>query len=199
MSLVRSIRRPVGTALRLLRSADERRDLYFELRRRAGGEPDLPAQPIRRVLVVCYGNICRSPFAERLLARACPELEVRSAGFAAGGGDPAEPLAIEVAREFGIDLRDHVATRLDRPGVDWPDLVLGMTGRHRGMVLDRWPDRVERVRLLGDYLEAPPFGLEDPWGHPADVFRSVYQRIALATDRLCDRLVARREASGRPG
>lgn len=195
MSLVTALRRPIGAALRLLRSVDERRDLVWELRRRAGREPALPAAPIRRVLVVCYGNICRSPFAERLLARACPGLEVRSAGFAAGQGDPAEPLAIAVAAEFGIDLADHAAHRLDRATADWADLVVGMTGRHHGMVLDRFPDRVERVRLLGDYLPAAPFGLEDPWGRPAEAFRAVYGRIEAANARLAEQLA---RAADRP-
>lgn len=192
MSFFAPIRRPLGALVRVLRSHDERRDLAWEWRRRITGEPELPA-PIGRVLVVCYGNICRSPFAERLLARACPGLEVRSAGFAAGGGDPAEPQAIEVAAEFGIDLSDHVARRFDRAEADWADLILGMTGRHHGMVVDRWPDRAERVRLLGDALDSPPYGLEDPWGQPAEVFRAVYRRIERATERLVARIEPARD------
>lgn len=195
MSLVRSIRRPLGAALRCLRSADERQDLWWELRRRGTGEPLLPGPRIERVLVVCYGNICRSPFAERLLARACAGLEVRSAGFEAGEGDPAQPDAIRVAAEFGIDLSDHAARRMRREDVDWADLILGMTGRHHAMLHARWPERADRLRLLGDFLSGPPYALEDPWGCPPEIFRAVYRRIERATAGLVGRIGDRGRAA----
>lgn len=170
--------------------------------RRTRGEPELPSPPVRHVLVVCLGNICRSPFAERLLARERPGLVVRSAGFEARDGDPAERNAIEVAREFGIDLRDHAARRLSERDLVWADLVIGMTGRHQGMLRDRWPAYAGKLRLLGDFLEAPPHGLEDPWGETPEVFRAVYGRIEAAAARLAHRLPARSDGSpegpGRP-
>lgn len=196
MSLVRSIRRPFGTALRFLRSPEERQDLWWELRRRRSGEPDLPGPRIERVLVVCFGNICRSPFAERLLARECAGLMVRSAGFEAGEGAPAQPEAIRVAAEFGIDLSDHAARRLLREDVEWADLILGMTGRHHAMLRARWPDRADRLRLLGDYLPQAPYALEDPWGCPPDVFRAVYRRIERAAAGLAERIAERDVAAG---
>lgn len=196
MSLVRSIRRPLGTALRYLRSAEERQDLWWELGRRRAGEPALPGPRIERVLVVCYGNICRSPFAERLLARDGSGLEVRSAGFEAGDGAPAEPEAIRVAAEFGIDLSDHAARRMRREDVEWADLILGMTGRHHAMLRARWPERADRLRLLGDFLPQAPYALADPWGCPPEVFRAVYARIERATAGLVGRIAGQARAAG---
>lgn len=194
------LRRLVAPVWRALRSRDERRDLVWEIRRRLGGEPRLPTGPVERVLVVCYGNICRSPFAERWLARSCPAIEVRSAGFEAGPGVPAEPEAIRVAAEFGVDLTDHAARRMSAEDVAWADLIVGMTGRHVGLVADRWPEGAARVRLLGDYLEVAPYGLEDPWGCPPEAFRAVYSRIVRAGSRLATRLDETRRGSARgPG
>jgi protein-tyrosine phosphatase len=184
MSATASLRRRLAPIARLVRSADERRDQWWELRRRLSGVPSLPETEVRNVLVVCFGNICRSPFAERLLARARPQLVVRSAGFEARNGDPAEPNAIVVAAEFGVDLSDHAAHRIAEVDVAWADLIVGMTGRHHAMLRDRWPAHASKTRLLGDFLEAPPHRLIDPWGCPPEAFRAVYARIVDATGRL---------------
>ena len=60
------------------------------------------------ILVVCVGNICRSPTAERLLQRYHPELKVESAGLGALVGKGADPTAISVAAEpFFIRLSSY--------------------------------------------------------------------------------------------
>lgn len=174
--------------LRAIRSAPERQDLLWEIRRRSRGEPALPFGPIQRVLVFCHGNICRSPLAAHLLATGCPELEVRSGGLEAREGDPAQPGAIRVGAEFGADLERHAAHRLTAVDVAWADLIVGMTGRHSASIRACCPAQCGKVRLLGDFLPGPPFALEDPWGQPDDCFRSVFTRIALANRRLVERL-----------
>ncbi len=184
MSATAGIRRRLRPLIEILRSSDARRDLRWELGRRSRGEPSLPEGPIRNVLVICLGNICRSPFAEHLLAAACPDVQVRSAGFEARDGDPAEPDAIRVASEFGVDLSDHAAHRITLADLAWADLIVGMTGRHSGMLQDRWPEHAPKLRLLGDFLAAPPHAIADPWGCPAAEFRLVYRQIRLATTRL---------------
>ena len=184
MSATAGIRRRLRPLIEILRSSDARRDLRWELRRRVRGEPSLPEGPIRNVLVICLGNICRSPFAERLLAAVCPDLHVRSAGFEARDGDPAEPDAIRVASEFGVDLSDHAAHRITLADLAWADLIVGMTGRHCGMLQDRWPEHAPKHRLLGDFLAASPHAIADPWGCAAAEFRLVYRQIQLATTRL---------------
>ena len=60
------------------------------------------------ILVVCVGNICRSPTAERLLQRYHPELKVESAGLGALVGKGADPTAISVAAEHQLSLEATV-------------------------------------------------------------------------------------------
>lgn len=175
---------PLRVLARALRSSAERQDLTHELRRRMRGEPALPDGPIRRIMVICHGNICRSPFAERHLAVHCPGIEIRSAGLEAGEGDPAQPGALRIAAGFDIDLSDHAAHRLDSKDMDWADLVIGMTGRHQATVQRRWPQGRAKVRLLGDYLPDTPHAIEDPWGQDDAVFLAIFQRIALANQRI---------------
>lgn len=174
--------------VRAVRSREERQDLIWELGRRRRSEPPLPESPIRNVLVICLGNICRSPFAEHFLASRCPALVVRSCGFEAKDGDPAEPTGIQVAVEYGIDLSGHAARPMTSTDVDWADLILGMTGRHHRMLSARWPAATAKFRLLGDFLEVPPYAIADPWGRPAAEFRTVYTQIERASTRLALRL-----------
>jgi protein-tyrosine phosphatase len=79
-----------------------------------------------RILVVCIGNVCRSPMAEGLLARALPGYEVRSAGVGALIGRPAEPFAVQLMAEQGIDISEHRAQQISGQLVGWADLILVM-------------------------------------------------------------------------
>ena len=69
-----------------------------------------------KILFVCCGNTCRSPFAEGLARRLAAErgldVEFASAGRTAAEGDPSPPDAIAVAKEFGVDLSAHRARHL---------------------------------------------------------------------------------------
>lgn len=178
----------VRTTVRAARSTAERQDLIHEFGRRRGGEPSLPSGPIRRVMVICHGNICRSPFAEADLALRSPLLEVRSAGLEAADGDPAEPGARRVAQQLGLDLSDHASRRFVAGDIQWADLIIAMQGRHSALIARRWPGGARHVRLLGDYLPTPPHAIEDPWGLEDSVFHSVFTRIQRANERLSELL-----------
>ena len=168
-----------------------REDAWYEWQRRRAGCVELPEGPIQRVVVICHGNICRSPFAAELLVRRVPGLEVRSAGLEATEGKPAEPGARRTARGRGIDLEAHKAHRLGDPDVEWAELILGMQGRHRATVARRWPCAAARTRLLGDFLPAGPYAIEDPWGESDAVFEATFDQIEHAVDALRTRLAAR--------
>lgn len=175
----------------LVVSSDERANALHEWRRRRGGEPELPPDPVRRVLVICLGNICRSPFAEGLLASQRPELALRSAGLLAGAGAPADATAQRVAARFGVDLAAHAARRLADEDVDWADLILAMEGQHVARLARQWPAGGSKTRLLGDFLPSPPFAIRDPWGQGEDVFARTFERIEAAVEQLSARLAAR--------
>jgi len=187
----RLLPQPIRSAARFVRSAESRRNAWHEWRRRRGGPPPLPDGPVGSVLVLCKGNVCRSPYAEAALRRRAPELEVASAGLAAGGGDPAHPSAIRVAAARGVDLSAHrtraLAGLADRP---W-DLCLVMDGAQSTACARRLPALAGRVRVLGDWLPDPPFGIADPWGLPDEVFERTFQRLDAAVDALLAALRAR--------
>jgi protein-tyrosine phosphatase len=181
---------------RVLLRAEHRQDLRHEWQRRLRGEPLLPAGPIERILVVCSGNICRSPFAAAWLARSLPGAQLRSAGIRAADGDGPETTACALAQRFGLDLRGHRTRALRADDLAWAQLVLAMEGRHVAPITRCDPRARPRTRLLGHYLDRPPYGIQDPWGRGEESFAATFRRIQSAAEQLARRIEAR-SASGR--
>lgn len=137
--------------------------------------------PPSRILFVCHGNICRSPYAEgalrRDLGRSLRErIECRSAGFI-GPDRPSPPAARQVARERSVDLTDHRSRLLEPEVVRSADLVFVMDADQASAIRGRF--RSARVLLLGDLDPEPPDRrrILDPINQPPAVFRDVYERI----------------------
>lgn len=123
---------------------------------------------IRRILVVCVGNICRSPIGEGLLRARLPGVEICSAGTAALVGEPAHPLSIAAAAELGIDISAHRATQLTAALIRRADLVLTMDAAQKREIIDGYPFATGRVYRIGeqDRVDVP-----DPYRQPVDRFR----------------------------
>ncbi|WP_213299548.1 low molecular weight protein-tyrosine-phosphatase [Paraburkholderia sacchari] len=105
---------------------------------------------IDRVLVVCEGNICRSPLACAMLAQALPDIGFSSAGTHALIGEGADPLVLEMARERGVQLEKHVATALTDEQVRAADLILTMTKVQREQIEQAWPYARGKVYRLNE-------------------------------------------------
>lgn len=117
------------------------------------------------ILVVCTGNVCRSPMAEGFL-RAALETRlgdaapaVTSAGTAGWDGSGAMEESIRAARERGADIGTHLARRLDAAMVDDADLVVCMAADHREAIVRSWPHagtKTFTIKELVRLLEASP-------------------------------------------
>ncbi|TDP80081.1 protein-tyrosine phosphatase [Brachybacterium sp. AG952] len=102
------------------------------------------------ILVVCTGNICRSPLGEAILhdALSAQGITVTSAGTHAAAGREAEPVTIEFAsRELDRDLH-HVGRQLDQSTAESTDLIITMTEEHRSWVAKLAPRTVRRIFTL---------------------------------------------------
>jgi protein-tyrosine-phosphatase len=91
------------------------------------------------ILIVCTGNICRSPMAEGILRQLLAErgaghIRVESAGVAGWQDSPPTEEAIMAMLERGIDITSHMARRLGRLMIDSADLIVAMTTDHRDAV-----------------------------------------------------------------
>jgi protein-tyrosine phosphatase len=109
------------------------------------------------ILVVCTGNICRSPLAAQLLeARLNPvpgarAFGISSAGTAALDGAAMTPEAHSWSRRLGGDPTGHRARRFEPEQARGADLVLGMTRDHRAQVVRQAPDALRRSFTLVEF------------------------------------------------
>jgi protein arginine phosphatase len=116
-----------------------------------------------RVLFICTGNTCRSPLAEglfRLLAgREGLDIEARSAGVSAINGSPVSGHSSRILGEYGASV-PKASCALTGSLVDWADLILTMTAAHKGLLLQRFPQAVDKVHTLKEYVVDDPKVLE---------------------------------------
>lgn len=109
------------------------------------------------ILVICTGNICRSPIAEGLLRDALQRRfaerapEVASAGTGGLEGSGAKPESVQAAAELGIDIGGHIARRLTAEMADGADLILCMASEHRGRFA-AGSDRADRAFTLKELV-----------------------------------------------
>jgi len=133
-----------------------------------------------RVLFVCEGNICRSPFAARYAQRRLHGLgEIESSGMSRNVGRRVPRQGIEAARRHGVELEEHRSRTLYREMVKRFDAIYVMDSRDLWSMYEAFPDALQKVYLIGSPGEIP-----DPYGGSRGQFDIVYERIATAIDSL---------------
>ncbi len=148
-----------------------------------------------RVLLVCTGNICRSPLAEAVMRRelkdrGISDVAVTSAGTGAWDGAPASEGAYLVALEHGLDLSSHRARLLTRDTVRDADVILTMARHHRARVDEL--GGLGYTYVLGEYAGRPSRDAEvaDPFGSDLEVYRATFAELDDLVRKVVDRLLA---------
>ncbi len=132
---------------------------------------------VDRVVFVCMGNICRSPYAEAMASAG--GARAVSAGLVAHTGVPAHPDAIRNAERRGVDLRLHTAKRIDDLSINESDLLIGMEPP-QAWKLQRSAgvgESAPQVTLLGLWIDPAVPYIADPFGCEDDYFQTCYSRI----------------------
>jgi len=140
-----------------------------------------------RILVVCAGNICRSPVAEAMLRRALPRREIDSAGLGALVGHGVEPTARELAEADGLDVANHQARQLTAEMLVDADLILVMSPGQRRAVGELAPQALGKTMLLGKWLPDEP-EIPDPYRKSREAFEHVHRLLGRATTSWAARL-----------
>lgn len=143
----------------------------------------------RTILVVCRGNICRSPVAEAMLRKHVPHCRVSSAGITALVGEGVEPTARQLAEADGFEVSEHRARQLDADLLAGADLVLVMSDDQRREIASRWPEVLGKTMRLGHWLEqSKGQDIPDPYCRSEAVFLEVHRLISRATREWAGRL-----------
>jgi len=130
---------------------------------------------MQHILVLCIGNICRSPLGEAMLRTALPGKTVRSAGLGALIGKPADPLSIQLMAEQGIDITEHRAQQISPALVAQADLILVMDLEQKRHVETQYMGARGKVFRLGEAAKAD---IADPYREGIESFRVAHRMIA---------------------
>ena len=137
------------------------------------------------ILVVCVGNICRSPMAEALLKQRYPNKNIDSAGVGALVGHPADPAALEIMNEQQIDITKHVAKQLDEKLAKTADIIFTMSDGQTKWIEERWPFCRGKTFKLGHWRDKD---IADPYKHDKSAFQTAYQDIVDSLEQWSDKI-----------
>lgn len=136
------------------------------------------------ILIVCVGNICRSPSVEYLFKHKLPDsksnITVHSAGLGALVDKPVDDSAAQLLEENHIDANGHSARQLTRDMLTRADLILTMEQRHIRDISKMAPQVGGKTFLLGKWSgnqEVP-----DPYRKSREAFEHVYKLMDQFTD-----------------
>ncbi|MFC1640190.1 low molecular weight protein arginine phosphatase [Gemmatimonadota bacterium] len=153
---------------------------------------------MKHVMMVCTGNMCRSPLAEAILKaeferRGVGGFQVSSAGTGAWDGRAPSDGAMLVALEHGLDISEHRSRHLSRDLVEQADIIFTMARNHSGRAEKLGGDG--RVFLLGEYAGKKRSKAEvaDPYGEELHVYRDTFAQLQSLIHVAADRLIKERD------
>jgi protein-tyrosine phosphatase len=140
----------------------------------------------RGILVVCHGNICRSPYLQAVLQRAAPDIAVSSAGFT-GRDRPVPTFSLQVSAQRGLDLTRFRSRLISPESVRTADLIIVMEPEQARHIKSRFRISTARLVVAGDLdpKMSATRGIPDPWMQSVEAFESSFDRL----DRCAEMLV----------
>lgn len=130
------------------------------------------------ILVVCTGNICRSPLGERLLRKLLPDKKIDSAGVQALKNHSADESAIRVASRHDLSLEGHFGKQFTSALSRQYDLILAMDKTHIEQISRISPEARGKTMLFGYWINNKE--IPDPYRKSEEAFISVYDLIEKA-------------------
>ena len=144
-----------------------------------------------KILMVCLGNICRSPLAEGILSLKGKHLnlEVDSAGTAAYHiGKQPDIRSIEIANKYTIDLNQQRARQFSRADFDKFDIIYAMDTNNYAHLISLASTETERnkIRMILNEINPKAYqSVPDPYYGGENGFQDIYNMI----DKACDKII----------
>ncbi|MBZ9855810.1 low molecular weight phosphotyrosine protein phosphatase [Mesorhizobium sp. CA13] len=159
----------------------------------------MSTKPIKSILFVCLGNICRSPLAEGVLRSVLTErglgrdivLDSAATSDWEAGSAP-DRRSIAIASRHGIDISELRARKITPEDFSRFDLIFGMDSSNVADLKRLAPAAVrDRVHLFLEFAQGKGRDVPDPYHHGEEAFAEVYRMIREASEALATRLAAR--------
>lgn len=153
-----------------------------------------------KVLFVCAANIVRSFMAEavlkkKLAKRGIADVVVSSAALIDMKGAPADPHAVRMLAENGIEADGHTSRFLTDEMVACADLIAVMEKEHQYQLVARYPEAAEKIRLLKSFMKGYQefdSDIKDPYRLSTYHYRLCFTEIVESMDGLLGTLQAER-------
>jgi len=142
-------------------------------------------------LLVCTGNVFRSPVAEQITRRLLGDsgINVESAGILDYDGPPLPPEILELARRYGVDLSLHKPRRVSAEMTDVADLILVFDKKQVGELVKMFPRARRKTQAIKSFAGwSDDKDMEDLWGKPVEVFERSLKDISELIERCVDRI-----------
>jgi protein-tyrosine phosphatase len=143
---------------------------------------------LAHVIFVCKGNICRSAFAEHYLrSKVANSLKIESCGLDVDQGFFPPEEAVLAAAQLGVDLAPHYSKGIAACDIENADLILAMEVDQYLRLVEKFPEKRERIGLLRNYVAGPSgllCNIQDPYGQPLRNFKACYRLMQKALDTL---------------
>lgn len=140
---------------------------------------------MNNILVLCTGNICRSPMAAALLQQALPTAKVVSAGLDACAYHPADSWSVKLMHELGIDITAHRGQQVTMSMLRAADLVLVMDAGQQRKLESFYPAGRGKISRLCHFSGQD---VSDPYRRGEREFRAALQLIEAGVSEWTDRL-----------
>ena len=148
-----------------------------------------------RILMVCLGNICRSPLAEGILKDKAPahRVEVDSAGTSNYHiGEAPDPRSVAIAKKYGIDISTQRGRQFQLSDFREFDLIYAMDKSNYHHILDMAPDQESRNKvhlILNELHPDENMDVPDPYYGGAQGFENVFRMLDLACERILSKVL----------
>ncbi|HEX3092203.1 MAG TPA: ATP-grasp domain-containing protein [Candidatus Angelobacter sp.] len=136
----------------------------------------------RKIVFLCYGNICRSPLAAALAGQRLRGMDIESAGFHQQEGRSCPEKIQRIGNSFGVDLSGHRSRRVTPELLTNADLVIAMDKENLNCLGNQFPEVLERTTFLSLFGNPPALVIADPYLADEAITHRICEQVRSSVD-----------------